>query len=323
MFIRTWLLSLTITMASNTLLASTYLLDSPTQDIVGEAHTITSKSGDSIQSIAMSYELGVDELLQANPSVKKRGRIKSGETLTIPSRYILPPRDMRKGIVINMPEKRLYYFHTDEPYVTTYPVALGRAGWRTPLTNTFVRGKTADPAWRVPTSIQSYMLKRHGRKLPNVMPPGPENPLGRYALYLQETGILIHGTNEPKYIGRLVSSGCIRMHNHHVEHLFENVEVGTSVSIIHQAHKMGTHGEKVFLESHPEVRMEEHQHTHDNNMFFHETLTPYVEARYTLVAEHVDNTKSDASGIPTEVGYKKISSNHLLTQPMMLETIID
>ena len=134
--------------------------------------------------------------------------------MIIPSKYILPPKSLRKGIIINVPELRLYAFLPEKKLILTYPVALGREGWRTPLMQTHVSGKMKDPSWIVPESIRNYSFEKYGVYFPNIMPPGPNNPLGKRAIYLNYPSIPIHGTNNASSIGTFASSGCIRMHNH-------------------------------------------------------------------------------------------------------------
>jgi L,D-transpeptidase ErfK/SrfK len=156
---------------------------------------------------------------------------------------------MRKGIVINMPELRLYYFTPDKQSVYTYPVGLGRDQWRTPLFQSKVVSKEVDPTWRPPASIRHHVLEETGNLLPTEVLPGPENPLGPYALRLSANGYLIHGTNQPFSIGKYISSGCIRLHNEDVEELFNIVPVGTPVSIINYPYKAGWQEGKLYLQA--------------------------------------------------------------------------
>jgi len=94
-----------------------------------------------------------------------------------------------------------------------------------------VRSKTEWPGW-VPTEG----TKKRIAGLPNYVPPGPDNPMGARALYLfegdRDTLYRIHGTNQPEYIGRAISSGCIRMANEDVIDLFNRVKVGTPVVVL-------------------------------------------------------------------------------------------
>ncbi len=225
-----------------------YAMPNQGDDIIGQSLTVKVGPQDTMPKIAERYDVGRQELKDANPHVNYK-QLVVGEKIRVPRQYILPPKKYRNGIVINVAELRLYYFSPNGDYVATYPVALGREKWRTPVGNTSIVRKKKDPSWRVPASIRKHLLAK-GERLPAVVPPGEDNPLGKYALYLGKSGYLIHGTNAPDSIGRLVSSGCIRMYNQDVEKLFYTVKVGTPVHIIHYPNKAGWRGGKLYLESH-------------------------------------------------------------------------
>jgi L,D-transpeptidase ErfK/SrfK len=134
--------------------------------------------------------------------------------------------------------------------VQIFPVAIGRQGWETPVTETSLVAKQRDPAWYPPESIRREHAAE-GDPLPRVVPPGPDNPLGRHALRLGIPGYLIHGTNKAFGVGMRVSHGCIRMLPEDVEALFEHIPVGTRVRIINQPVKVGWQGGLLYLEVHP------------------------------------------------------------------------
>lgn len=221
-------------------------MPSADNDIVGHVYRIKVASGETLDSIAQRYDVGALELRAANPGVN---RLYEGQTLVIPSEYILPPEQFRKGIVINIAEMRLYYFNKNNNTVSTFPVAVGREGWSTPLTDTYVYRKEAAPTWHVPKSIRDAYFKQTGTPHPTTIAPGPDNPLGEYAIYLHLNGYLIHGTNNPPSIGRSVSSGCVRMYNADVAQLFQYVNRGTPVSIIYYPDKIGWLNGKLYVEA--------------------------------------------------------------------------
>lgn len=223
-------------------------------DIIGHAFAVRTKPGESLQTIAKRYDVGITEMMDANPQMKPH-KMLPGTIVIVPTQYILPPKKYRQGIVINVAEMRLYYFSPIDGTISTYPVALGREKWRTPLGKTTVIRKQESPTWYVPKSIQAE-AKKKGEILPNVVPPGPNNPLGPYAIYLGMDGYLIHGTTSPNSIGRLVSSGCIRMYNKDVTDLFAKVDKGTPVNIIYYPNKVGWKGNRLFLEAHKPIRDE-------------------------------------------------------------------
>jgi L,D-transpeptidase ErfK/SrfK len=150
---------------------------------------------------------------------------------------------------------RLYYFPeactgAEECEVATYPVAIGRMDWKTPLGTAHVTSKKANPAWNPPESIR-LEAEADGRYLPKVVPPGPDNPMGAYALYLDLPGYRIHGTNRPYGVGMRATHGCVRMYPEDIEVLFNEIPVGTDVQIVSQPVKFGWDGDTLFMEVHP------------------------------------------------------------------------
>lgn len=219
----------------------------PGSDIVGNVQTTTVQRGENIDNISERFDVGVYEIIEANPHINPR-RLSTGERIVIPTQFILPPGP-RSGIVINLAEMRLYYFHKDKKLVTTHPISIGRPEWETPIASGKVIDKTKDPSWHPPKSIRAWYDERD-MFLPAVVPPGPDNPLGKFALRLSITGYLIHGTNMYGGIGIRTSSGCIRMWPKDIESLYYKVSVGDAVRIIHEPYKLGRHAGQVFAESH-------------------------------------------------------------------------
>jgi L,D-transpeptidase ErfK/SrfK len=246
--ITTWVFSLLLMIAglcSQNALALQFPMPAAGDDIVGQIQTISSAPGDTLSSIGQRYDIGGYEMFQANPDLG-RGQLKQGTEVLIPSQYILP--SVRKGLVINLAELRVYYFPENENTVFTFPVGVGRQGWNTPRTSGTVVRKKADPVWTPPPSIRAESARK-GKILPYSYPPGPKNPLGKYAIYLSIPGILLHGTNAPSSVGLRSSHGCIRMLAPDIEYLFKNVPVGTPVQIIYQQDKIGWLSGRLFLES--------------------------------------------------------------------------
>ena len=188
--------------------AREYLLE-PDSDMVGEIQVIRTVDSDTFVDLARQYDVGYEDLIRANPGVDP-WLPGEGTELVIPSRYVLPDAP-RRGIVLNVPELRLYYFPDEDGMrVITHPISIGREGWSTPYGRTTVVRKKHLPSWTPPESVREEHAAL-GDFLPTVVPPGPDNPLGEHALYLGIPGYLIHGTNEPRGLGMRVSHGCIRM----------------------------------------------------------------------------------------------------------------
>ena len=154
----------------------------PDSDVVGEVEIIHTVYEDTFVDLARKYNVGLEDLRRANPGVDA-WLPGEGTELVIPSRYVLPDAP-RRGIVVNVPEYRLYYYPDgDEGRVMTFPISIGREGWTTPYGSTTVVRKTHLPTWYPPLSVREELAAR-GDPLPAVVPPGPDNPLGEHALYL-------------------------------------------------------------------------------------------------------------------------------------------
>lgn len=219
--------------------------------------TIASKDED-LLDIARRFDLGQNEIIRLNPDVD-RWLPKAGAQIQIQSERLLPDAP-RSGLVLNLPEFRLYYFPepgSKEPSsVITHPISIGRQDWDTPLGQTSIIAKKENPTWTPPESIKKEHAAK-GDPLPDVVPAGPNNPLGLYAMRLGIPGYLIHSTNKPYGVGMRVSHGCIRMYPEDIDTLFPLITVGTPVSIVNQAVKVGWAGDSLYIEVHPPL--ENHQ----------------------------------------------------------------
>ncbi|WP_205747385.1 L,D-transpeptidase family protein [Desulfopila sp. IMCC35006] len=238
----------------SSLWATMYPLPPTDVDLVGEERKTQALAEDTLLDIARRYDVGQDEILLANPNVD-RWLPGEGAEVVLPGRVILP-RAERNGLVLNVPEMRLYYFFNSEPdkrpMVATYPVSIGRMDWNTPLGMAKIVKKDRDPTWYPPESLKLEAIAK-GTPLPDVVPPGPANPLGRYAMRLSIPGYLIHSTNKPFGVGMRVTHGCVRMYPENIEELFPLVPVQTKVQIVNQPIKIGWNNNTLFLEVHPEL----------------------------------------------------------------------
>lgn len=229
--------------------ASALVLPLPAKDnvVIGHMQTMQAEQNDDFNTIGRRFDVGFYQLVEANPEVNPNN-ICPGTEIIIPNRYILP-NVARQGIVINLAELRLYYFPSDKNEVWTFPIGIGRQGWLTPLCVTHIVSKKEKPTWIVPKSIQADRAAQ-GVTLPDKVLPGPENPLGDYAMRLGLQTYLIHGTNDPVGVGRRSSAGCVRMFPEDIETLFKHVKVGTPVRIINEPYKIGWNNNKLYLEAH-------------------------------------------------------------------------
>jgi len=223
-------------------------------DLVGESADVAAGHDDTLIDIAHGHGLGYEELVNANPGVDPwvPGE---GTYVRLPLRRILPDTP-REGIVVNLPEHRLYYYPAakagEQRVVITYPVSVGKMDWHTPIGLTKVVAKIKDPPWYPPESVRNEHAAR-GDPLPKVIPAGPDNPLGQYAMRLGIPGgsYLIHGTNKWAGIGMQVTHGCMRLYPEDIEALFKIVPVDTPVRIVNQPQKVGWADGRLYVEVHP------------------------------------------------------------------------
>lgn len=207
---------------------------------------------EAIDLTRLAQEKGVKfEILAQRNNVKKPFRLKPGMTVTVDDTHIVPT-DLSHGLVINLPELKLYHFHQGA-YQRRYSLGIGRRTWPTPDGDYYIINKAKNPTWLVPPSIQDEMAES-GKEVIDQVPPGPRNPLGPYWMGTSAPGVGIHATNRPWSVGHLVSHGCIRMLPEEISQLFPLVEVGAMVKIIYQPVKMAltTQG-KIYLEAHPDI----------------------------------------------------------------------
>ncbi|MBP6700524.1 MAG: L,D-transpeptidase family protein [Halioglobus sp.] len=233
--------------------AATFDMPLPEFDLIGAVHQTQARQEDTLLDIARRYDIGQEQIVRANPDVD-RWLPGGGTKVVIPTRYILPAAP-REGLVLNVPEMRLYYYPKPKPgqtpVVKTFPVGIGRQDWGTPLGTTRIVNKIKDPTWTPPASIRKEHLEK-GDPLPAVVPAGPDNPLGQYAMRLAIGGgsYLIHGTNKALGVGMRASHGCIRMMPEDIKYLFQHVDVGAQVRIVSETAKVGWFGGKLYLEIH-------------------------------------------------------------------------
>ena len=222
--------------AIGTLNASVYTLPEKGSRLLGVANYYQVEEGDYFQAISEYHDVGLLALIAANRGVDPFAP-KTGSKLTIPSNMILPYGAV-EGIVINLAELRLYYFPPNEKLVYVFPVGIGRQGLSTPITTTKIGEMRKDPVWRPTQEMRDRYFKENGKVLAKEIPPGPNNPFGKYALRLGTSEYLIHGTNQRVGIGLRASSGCIRMYADDIEWLYHNVAKGTQVKVMNQPIKM-------------------------------------------------------------------------------------
>ncbi|MEZ5475623.1 MAG: L,D-transpeptidase family protein [Steroidobacteraceae bacterium] len=285
--------------------ATQFELTDDTVALVGNVERLVARFEDSLPDLARSHSLGYEEIQRANPGVDV-WLPGAGVELVLPGQRVLPPGP-REGIVINLPEHRLYYYPKPKrgkpQLVYTYPVSIGKMDWQTPLGATRIVSKRANPVWYPPESVRKEHAER-GDPLPRAVPAGPDNPLGLYAMRLGIPGgaYLLHGTNNPLAVGMAVTHGCIRMYPEDIESLYPQVPVGTTVRLINEPVKVARIDGQVWLEVHPPVDAEG------------QTVAPYLPAFEARLSEVLGDSEAainweiaqaalaGATGLPVMVG---------------------
>ena len=249
-----------------------FVLESPEQSVIGELQVVRIGEGESFPDLAREYGLGYDELLSANP-----------------------------GIDPWIPETGPPAAEGEPQQVMSYPIGIGRVGWETPLGETKVTAKARDPHWYVPASVRKEHAEL-GDPLPSIVPPGPDNPLGRFVLKLGLPGYLIHGTNQPYGVGMRVSHGCVRLYPENIEMLYSLVDIGVPVTIVNQPHLLGVRGEQLYFESHPaleedEVVLAEHLAALQKKL----SAQKYTGASVEFINAQMRAVASEARGVPVQL----------------------
>jgi L,D-transpeptidase ErfK/SrfK len=222
----------------------------PDQDVVGVVQVTTTSKEDTLTDIARRFNVGYEEILRANPKVDP-WLPGADKQIVVPTEFILPNAP-REGLVVNIAAMRIFYFpphKKGEPQVViTHPIGIGKVGWKTPEGVTKIVRRQKDPTWRVPVSV----LKEHkenGEILDKVIGPGPDNPLGRHAFYLDWPSYLIHGTNKPAGVGLRSSHGCIRLYPEDIAQLFDMVPIGTPVRVVNQPFLFGWKDGQLYMQA--------------------------------------------------------------------------
>ncbi|MBN1931749.1 MAG: L,D-transpeptidase family protein [Desulfobacterales bacterium] len=268
--------------------------------VVGFMRSHTVAGGETLLDIARDYGLGFNDLQLLHPQIDP-WIPPAGLHITIPTQWILPPTRYQE-IVVNLPECRMYRFFPQFEMVKTYPIGIGELDWQTPEGIFRIVDRQEDPVWDVPLALrEKYGVAR--------IPPGSDNPLGKYWIGLSLKGYGIHGTNFPWGVGRLVSHGCIRLYPEHISNLYHQVSVFTHVEIIYEPVKIGMKDMDIYLEVHPDV----YNKIKDLETY---TLKRLEELNLTDCISMLDVKRAlkDQSGVPVRIGSKKKGGAKTLTQ---------
>ncbi|MCB5947099.1 L,D-transpeptidase LdtE [Enterobacter sp. TCD1-1] len=301
--------------ALNSARAMDYPLPPAGSRLIGQNQTYTIQEGDNkLQTIARRFNTAAQVILETNNTIAPVNPA-PGTVITIPSQMLLPDTP-REGIVVNLAELRLYYFPPGQNIVQVFPLGIGQLGLETPVTTTRVSQKIPNPTWTPTPGIRARSLEQ-GIKLPPVVPAGPNNPLGRFALRLGVGNgeYLIHGTSAPDSVGLRVSSGCMRMNAPDIKALFEQVRVGTRVQIINEPVKFSVEPDgKRYIEVHRPLAQVEGENPQVSPITHSAEFTTFVSQSGSDKAL-IDKALSRRAGIPVIVsaGSGPSASNSVLS----------
>lgn len=290
-------------LACSTGQALTFRLDG--DEVVGNNLEIETRYEDTFVNFGQIYGLGYRELIDANPGISPwvPGE---GTVVTLPLSFILPSQGLtgEEVIVLNLAEFRLYHFLPEQNIVRAYAVGIGKEGWQTPTSAARVTGVVQNPSWTPPQSIRQEQAAR-GIILPSVVPPGPDNPLGEYAVALSIPGYLFHGSNKRLGIGMRVSHGCIRLYAADIEELATSVRPGLPVTIINEPVKAGWKDGQLYLEAHP-LLAEDQDRVIDLEGLLADALSRRPELKREIDWEKARRVAEQRSGVPELISLQPV-----------------
>ena len=291
-----------LTLVPTLVFATAYPVPPANQSLIGSMQYRPTMAGDNVVTVAKQYDVGFNALENSNPQLDMARTFSTGTTIQIPTQHLLPSQP-REGIVINLPEMRMYYYPAGTNEVFTYPIGIGKIGKTIPIRNTVITRKAENPTWTPPDDIREFNLEQ-GIVLPQKMPPGPDNPLGPYAIYMSIPTYLIHSTIFPESVGKRASFGCIRMYETDIQSFFPSVKRGIPVIITNSPTKVGWQDDRLYIETYRPL--EEHGGASDASLpGMVQLINNVAKNQPTLVDwQLVSYLANDRDGVPHEIGVK-------------------
>jgi L,D-transpeptidase ErfK/SrfK len=298
------------------------------QDVVGVVQLTTTSKDDTLTDVARRFNIGYEEILRANPKVDP-WLPGADKQIVVPTEFILPNAP-HEGIVVNIAAMRLFYFpphKKGEPQeVITHPIGIGKVGWKTPEGVTKIVRRQKDPTWRVPVSV----LKEHkenGEVLDPVIGPGPDNPLGRHAFYLDWPSYLIHGTNKPAGVGLRSSHGCIRLYPEDIAQLFDRVPVGTHVRVVNQPFVFGWKDGQLYMQAFDVLEDDPRDWNKAQKKLLDKSLAVRLQKQLKsqneqVNWEHVSQLAHSPRGVPVPISLADGSVEQILAQATLVQNRI-
>ena len=305
--------------------------DPESTGVVGELQVTHARHEDTLSDIARRFSLGYEEVVRANPGVDP-WLPGEGTRIVLPTQFVLPDAKA-EGIVVNLAALRMFYFPKPGKdgvrEVLTYPIGIGKVGWATPEGRTTVVSKRRNPWWTPPASVRREHAAE-GDPLPARVPPGPDNPLGAYAMNLGWPSYLIHGTNKPAGVGLRASHGCIRMYPEDIAAVFDRIPVGTKVTVVNQPLLYRWHGGSLYVQSYPpheEYRKGQETAPAEQAALFNDAISDRIWQR---VKEHggaiswpvTEQVVTEARGVAVPVSRRGISYEAFLASARHVENAL-
>ncbi|MBX3708438.1 MAG: L,D-transpeptidase family protein [Gammaproteobacteria bacterium] len=292
----------TLLLTSAQIFAATYLVPPENKSLIGQVQYSSVGSSDTIVTISQKYNVGHNAIEAVNPQLNLSKKLSYFSTVKVPTQHLLPNQP-REGIIVNLPEMRMYYFIPGTNKVATYPIGIGKIGKTIPIRKAVITKKAKDPVWIPPEDIREFNLAQ-GVVLPQVMPPGPDNPLGPYAIYMSIPTYLIHSTIFPESVGKRASFGCIRMYESDIKEFFPTINSGIPIAIINSPIKVGWQEDHLYVEAHKPL--DEHDKAFDTTLVGTVSLVSNLTKNQdTLVDwQGIAFIEKARDGLPHEVGVK-------------------
>jgi L,D-transpeptidase ErfK/SrfK len=288
-------------------------------DVVGVTQVTRTGPDDTLSDIARRFNLGFEEIVRANPGVDPWIPGADRE-IVLPTQFVLPDAP-REGLVINLPALRVFYFPKAKPgepqRVITHPIGIGKVGWSTPEGTTKVVSKRKNPIWTPPASVRKEHAE-NGDPLPMKVPPGPDNPLGVYAMTLGWDSYLIHGTNKPYGVGMRSSHGCMRFYPEDIALLFDQIPVGTRVHVVNQPFLIGWHDGAIYIQAMPQLEDDNRPELDATGSALNSAISDRLWQKVKTHAiavnlESVAKIVKDQRGIALPVSQRDLSPEQFLT----------
>ncbi len=298
------------------------------QDVVGVVQVITAGKDDTLTDIGRRFNVGYEEIVRANPKVDP-WLPGEGRTIIVPSQFVLPDAP-RTGLVINIPAMRIFYFppvkRGERPVVITHPIGIGKVGWRTPEGVTRIVRRQKDPTWRVPVSVRKEHHE-NGEDLDPVIGPGPDNPLGKYAFYLQWPSYLIHGTNKPAGVGLRSSHGCIRLFPEDIEQFYNMVPIGTQVRVVNQPFIFGWRDGQLYMQPYDALEDDTRDWNKAQHRLINQALAAHQKQRPQAHPAQVDwnlvtSLARSPRGVPVPIAGPDVTLDQVLAAAPRVQNVL-